>query len=354
MFNALGVYIFAGGFTLGVREHFNVLAHLEDGDFGVPTSKKNLPDIPVFTNPATWPLDKFEGVHFIYGNPPCAPWSNSARSWKKSAAGVKEMSRYETDPRTSCVYTMFETLERLRPRVWAWESVPGAFSKGRPLVDSLTERANALGYSATYVFENAVHLGVPQRRRRFFCVFHDILIPWAYEKQPERTVRDAIGGWSMEKSGDVYPIKDRTTELLKHVLPGTGLRGTFDRLHAGEKMELNERGHIKGRPTFSSLRLHYDRPGSTMIGGAHQFHPEFDRLITVKEAQVLCGYPYDFEFVGRIGHCFPQMAKAVLPPVGKWLAENVQAALTNNQSALKQNMLMDFDRHKQEVLCESF
>jgi DNA (cytosine-5)-methyltransferase 1 len=350
---ALGVYIFAGGFTLGVRQHFNVLAHLEDGDFGVPTSKRNLPDIDVFTNPETWPLEKFEGVQFVYGNPPCAPWSNSARSWKKSQAGIKEMSRYETDPRTSCVYTMFSTLEKLRPRAWAWESVPGAFSKGRPLVDSLTERANALGYSATYVFENALHLGVPQKRRRFFCIFHDVEIPWTYEHQPLRTVWNAIGGWSMEKAGDVYPIKGATQELLKHVKPGTGLKGTWNKLHP-EPHELNERGHVKGRPTFSSLRLSYDRPASTMIGGAHQFHPEHDRMITVKEAQVLCGYPYEFEFVGRIGHCYPQMAKAVLPPVGKWLAENVSRALAANIPAARKTILMDFDRDRQEILCESF
>ena len=27
---ALGTYIFAGGFTLGVKKHFDVLAHFED------------------------------------------------------------------------------------------------------------------------------------------------------------------------------------------------------------------------------------------------------------------------------------------------------------------------------------
>ena len=39
--NALGCYIFQGSFTLGVAPYFNVLATLEDGDFGEVTTKLN-------------------------------------------------------------------------------------------------------------------------------------------------------------------------------------------------------------------------------------------------------------------------------------------------------------------------
>jgi len=44
-FRAVGAYIFAGGFTLGVRQHFNGLCHLEEGSYGVATMRKNQPDI---------------------------------------------------------------------------------------------------------------------------------------------------------------------------------------------------------------------------------------------------------------------------------------------------------------------
>jgi len=79
---AVGAYIFAGLFTVGVCEHFDVLCHLEDGPFGVATARKNWPDMPIHTDPATWPTKELrrEGVTLIYCNPPCAPWSKAAPS----------------------------------------------------------------------------------------------------------------------------------------------------------------------------------------------------------------------------------------------------------------------------------
>src|SRR5260370_23897113 len=77
---ALGVYIFGGGFTVGVkRAGFRVLGHLEDGPFGVSTAKRNHPELSghIHTDPASWPLDQFGMVDFVYGNPPCAPWSQA-------------------------------------------------------------------------------------------------------------------------------------------------------------------------------------------------------------------------------------------------------------------------------------
>src|SRR6266566_8003425 len=139
---ALGVYIFAGGFIVGVKcVGFNVVTHLEDGPFGVSTTKRNHPELAghVHLDPASWPLDQLRGVDFVYGNPPCAPWSQAGMSWKHKR-GLAD-SWWERDPRVSCVYQMFDVLEKVRPRVWAWESVARAAVAGRPLIDSLAERA---------------------------------------------------------------------------------------------------------------------------------------------------------------------------------------------------------------------
>ena len=43
---ALGSYIFAGGFTIGVKKHFDIEAHFEgDGAYGADTFSLNYPDI---------------------------------------------------------------------------------------------------------------------------------------------------------------------------------------------------------------------------------------------------------------------------------------------------------------------
>ncbi len=48
MYKVIGSFIFAGGFTVGVSKYFDVLAHLEDSNYGVNTFSANHPNIPVY------------------------------------------------------------------------------------------------------------------------------------------------------------------------------------------------------------------------------------------------------------------------------------------------------------------
>jgi hypothetical protein len=48
---AIGSYIFAGGFTIGVKKHFDIEAHLEGDGYGADTFSLNYPEIPVFVGP---------------------------------------------------------------------------------------------------------------------------------------------------------------------------------------------------------------------------------------------------------------------------------------------------------------
>lgn len=71
---ALGSFIFAGGFSLGVSESFDVLAHLEETNYGVATVRRNFPDLPVRVGRDRWPLDALAAgsqIDWIFGNPPC-------------------------------------------------------------------------------------------------------------------------------------------------------------------------------------------------------------------------------------------------------------------------------------------
>jgi len=58
---ALGAYIFAGGFTLGVSKHFDVEAHFEmKPGLYKKTFLANFPKIPVFEGENDWPRKKFK------------------------------------------------------------------------------------------------------------------------------------------------------------------------------------------------------------------------------------------------------------------------------------------------------
>lgn len=333
---ALGVYIFAGGFTRGIlRAGFNVVGQLEDGPFGVETSRHNHPAVPVVDNYPEWFLGSIRQVDFVYSNPPCAPFSNAGVSTEKK--GVFN-TWWRNDPRTSCITRTFSVLENVRPHFWAWESVQGAFKRGRPLVEQLTRQALEMGYSATYVLMNAAHLGVPQVRRRFFCLFHDHVIEdWQYPPVEDRpnyvmTVRSAFrqlyaSGYK-PSSDDTQKHSQGLHDVLIHTPQGGSLRKTWEKLHPPETWKRKAKGHVIGRPGFNKRRLDYDKVGETVIGGPVQFHPEEDRFLSLREVATLCGYPYDYQFIGTsLNDMYAQVARAVMPPVGHWLGGVVKKSL---------------------------
>lgn len=330
MTTALGVYIFAGGFTVGVkRAGFDVLGHLEDGPFGVATTEANHPGLSraagtIHTDPEAWPLAAYAGrVDFVYGNPPCAPWSAAGMS-PNVRRGASD-AWYDRDPRTSCVYNMFGVLEAVRPRAWAWESVARAATVGRPMIDELAARAAALGYACSIVLLDCADTGLPQTRKRVFVVFHDVAIAWRRPDRRRVTVREALAG--IGDPGDAPRVAQNITDLYGHVRPGEKFFLVHDRLNGRSADDYVGKGRIPGHPNFLQRRLDWDRPSFTMTGGPHLHHPDEPRPITVAEAAAVCGYPPGYAFVGPMASQYSQMAKAVTPPAGEWLAGMVAAGI---------------------------
>ena len=84
---------------------------------------------------------------------------------------------------------------------------------------------------------------------------------------------------------------------------------------------------VQGRPSFQNIRLELDQPSCTLTGGAKQLHPKINRLISVEESGALCGYPRNFKFLGSVGKQYQQVAQAVMPPVGEYLARMVKKGI---------------------------
>lgn len=357
---ALGTYIFAGGFSLGVSKHFKVLAHFEDGTFGTEAVRANMPDIDIFMDPQTWPAAEYKGrVDFVFANPPCAPFS---------MAGVQPLrnrdydhsDKWRQDPRVSCIYNAYELLHQIRPTVWAFESVQGAYKRGRELIDELTRGALKLGYSATHVLFDGIDVGTPQHRRRFFCVFHKVEIPWTYPldhphpdgfKRSDRwpTVREVIGHFPSPDPADVMPLSG-LEDLISITRPGEGFRTAWERRQCErygprENWPKNKNGHFKGRPSFSMHRLAWDMIPPTHIGGCHQAHPEEDRWLSWQEAAALGGYPPDYVFPVSLDQKFVIMYRAVLPAAGEWLARNVRASIEAGRPTRGEVWSRDFEKN---------
>lgn len=330
---ALGNQIFAGGFTLGVEKHFKVLAHFEDGDYGVGSFRAARPKVPVFTDANAWPYEEFPEVDFVYGNPPCAAWSPLGR---RIQAGP---DAWKTDPRVECARLAFTLLELMRPKVWAWESVPQAYSRGRALVDHFAERAHKLGYEVSCVLHNAQYLGAYQHRKRFFMVCHRIAVDWkppafdepmlapdALKLVPKNACPDRL------PDDGYYPLG-----LIKETRPSEPLRGSWVRYVEKLRARAVKRGKdpdaikLPPKAAFGERRVPIDKPSGAVIGDL-MIHPTEDRYLTIGEQLFLCGYPVDYPLTGNVDARQRQIARGVLPPVAEWLARNVKRAITADRA----------------------
>lgn len=347
---ALGVYIFAGGFTLGVRKHFDIMGQLEDGMFGVDTTRKNL-GIEVHTIKPHWPLDKLKGqVDYLYANPPCAPWSVAAAT----TGGLQHWSK---NPLSACWRHTADTVWALRPLIAHIESVRPIYTKGRSMLQEIAKEAAQHGYQCNVILEDAIDCGLSQKRPRFVLCLTRVDYLASATGKPDITAGQMLAEYNAVKKRDrIKGENDRhpnamttDTAFLTKVKPGERLGKVFDKIKRNPQR--NERGHVKGRPSFLKYRLHPDKHSPTQLGGASLFHFKHDRYLTIGEAAWLSGYPADYEFVGSISSAYAQMGKAVLPPVGEHLAFDAKLSIVRGKK-LKPNDIKqarEFTIHKDRV-----
>lgn len=323
---AVGVHIFAGGFSLGMKQAgFRVRAHFEASEYGVATSKANHPELDVWTDPGKWEghVGQYQ-PDVVFCNPPCAPWS-AAGSKVKGGKRDYSAGADPRDPRVACFHQAFGFL-KVRPKVLAIESVTRLWTAGRALADGLIAQATDDGYETSVVLHDGLECGLPQRRKRVFLVFHRVGIEWARPSEPgPRTVREAFADL-LDPDQEIGRVCPEWAELIPDVPPGGRLRDAYMR-RWGESRWDEARGVYGGRPGFLRRRLKWDAPSPTVTGDPCLYHPEENRVLSVREAQVLCGYPADYEFVGAIGRKYAQIAQAVTPPVGRWLGKTLIQAL---------------------------
>lgn len=335
---ALGCYIFAGGFTVGVSKHFNVLAHLEGNTYGVATSKLNFPNLTHYVGFDKWPAVKAD---FVYGNPPCAAWSQN---------NGRDSSAWKSDNRVSCVRELFTLIQATGCRVWVWESVCQAPVKGKEFVDQLIERAAGMGYSATQVFHDAQYLGVPQTRKRWFLVLHNVEFK---PVEPDWKVMSAVECLKQvkptgDRAYDVKGMKDVIEPRLKDIPPGARMRAVWSKVGG----KTGRKGLKVTVPVgLGHVRLRREGPAPATVGYA-MAHPTQHRFLHVNEVAALAGFPPGYQFTGGPmgAQQLDLIARGVCPPVGEWIARAAAKAIKANVTIKKPAMTVyDFRKPPTEV-----
>jgi site-specific DNA-cytosine methylase len=318
---AIASYVFAGGFSIGVSKHFDVIAHLEPSPYGTEVVELNQPDVELYIGKGEWPLkdlDKHK-IDLVFCNPPCALWSSIGMLVQKGGGA------WEQDPRKACWHDCFKIFEKALPRVFVVESVCRAFSPtgGQTLMLEFAERAHEMGYYVTFLFTNSEQCGIAQSRKRFFFVAHREPMDFISDNTPTLNVREALDGIMPD---EFYEIPE-FSHILDKVGYSQGLREVWEE-HVPESQRIrNKQGHVKGRPMFMVHRIHPDKPLGAMAGNYYIHHSE-PRFLSVAEMKVLGGYPADFVFPKMsIGKKITYLCQAVMPAVSEWLARQIKIGL---------------------------
>ncbi|MFG0245705.1 MAG: DNA cytosine methyltransferase [Phycisphaerales bacterium JB052] len=287
---AVGTHIFAGSFTIGMMEHFEVLCHLESSNYGVETFNKNYPDIPVYSEVSDWPLEVLSemDVDLVYGNPPCAPWARQGLN-----NSLQTGRDWRDDDRLDCIHHHVEALRVIEPKFWVWESVTRAFTAGRELVQMIEDMVLEAGYSVTHFIHEANFLGSCQKRPRYMMIVHDRPINWEWPSFERTLLKDV---WHKVenvkfKGVEARPTNDEIWErwqrLMPKLKPDQKLRELWIEHHPDTK---------RGRPYNMVRRIDLNQPTKTLVGGVTWIHPTEDRFLDTNEMAVLMGYPDGYQW----------------------------------------------------------
>lgn len=334
---ALGVDIFAGGFTLGISQHFEILGHLEEGSYGALSSKMNFPHLPIVVGQDNWKpfLDDLVArrgkPNLVYCNPPCAMFSIAGATMRGGGEAWRD------DPRQSCWHACFSVFEYLKPDFFVIESVTRAYTAGREFIQGFVDRAAAMGYSTTHLLLDAQHLGLPQIRKRYFMVIHkkrlSIQQPnWG----PVTTVDEALA--DVTDPGYFSPINDPVQKSMVPLLgPDTPMRPMWEK-HMEETVGPPETWPrstfgVIGRPRLFLRRINGKRPIGT-IAGDYFIHPHEDRMLGVNELKKLGGFPLDYVFEQHPRYWPAYISRGVSPTVGAYLGAQISAALTHSPTEI--------------------
>lgn len=284
----------------------------------------------------------------VIGGPPCQGFSPIGK-------------RDKGDPRNSLVAEFYRHIEILRPKFFIMENVEGLLqSDNIGVLNSALELVPSNYRIIGPVVVNAAHFGAATNRRRVIIVGYDpsevdpITLDTIMPSVPERlaTVREAISdlpspvpeddqnefGWARYPARALAGLSVYARQLRQPPPSHLGWKEAASRHGEGfvsgtvatrhSKAVARRYAIVKGGGTdrtTKSVRLEWDgqcptlRAGTGPEKGAFQavrpLHPSKARVITVREAARLQGFPDWFVFHPTKWHSFRMLGNSVSPSV---------------------------------------
>lgn len=338
-----------GGLTLGAQQAGFASAISIDHDtnltssfaYNFPSANLKMADISGLSA-AT--IRKAVGgpIDGVIGGPPCQGFSSIGR---QNAA----------DPRRELLLDFFRLVRGLRPKFFLMENVRGlGYARNLHVLDLglelLPQRYRVVGP----MLLDCANFGAATSRPRIFVVGYDSEQMESFEASmfegtlPPTTVRDAISDlekvktrgfessgfdlWSME-SGET--LSEYARKLRGRTRIVTGHRKTPHKLEIVKRFSTVKQGEKDG--VGKHVRLSWNgqcptlRAGTGSDHGSFQsvrpIHPSKNRVITVREAARLQGFPDNFRFHPTTWHSFRMIGNSVNPIIARALLSVIREKL---------------------------
>jgi DNA (cytosine-5)-methyltransferase 1 len=364
---AIDLFCGCGGISAGLRmAGFNIVAGVDIEPKYIATFAHNLPGAKSLTLDLskTSPQKFMDLVDIrpgeltlLSGGPPCQGFSKN----------VPRKHRYLDDPNNLQIKTFLDYCEAIRPRIVLMENV-AEMKNGfdRSYTEQIIERLNDADYSVREIVLNAADYGVPQRRKRtFFMASRDGIlfgVPFPTHTSKSEyfdllspshiTVWDAIGDlpslphdatppayleYADEPFSDFQKMMRNGTRLVSNHSPRCLKPTQYARLaalEAGQGLkDLPKHLQVKGGYSGAYGRLTKDMVSPTITrwvfhpGSGRWGHPVDIRVLTIREAARIQGFPDSFEFIGSYTQQAGQLGNAVPPLLIERVVKNMLSQL---------------------------
>ncbi len=283
-----------------------------------------------------------DGCDIILGGPPCQGFSVH----RINDAGVD-------DPRNSLILRYFEFIDKLRPKIFLMENVPGIlWKRHQAYLQKFYKRGKRTGYLLKKpVLLDARDFGVPQRRKRIFILgirkdvrFNAIWPPNpTHGDEKARKQNSSLKPWQIAKEVFAEPLSpedenkhhmNHSKELIK-VFKSTPLNGGSR--SQSKRILPCHKNHTGHKDVYG--RINPDQPGPTMTTACINpskgrfVHPTEHHGITIRHAARFQTFPDWFIFKGGLIAAGAQIGNAVPVKLGEVLLKSVSQGLNKKSNS---------------------
>ncbi|EGQ9981063.1 DNA cytosine methyltransferase [Vibrio parahaemolyticus] len=331
-----------------------------------PETRTILSDIAQMDSESWGLILNKQQIDGVIGGPPCQGYSRMGHSDK-------------TDPRRTLLAHFFRTINIIKPKFFVMENVEGLLDdKNRYELDAALEIIDPQYEVLQPIVVNALDYGAPTSRKRVIVVGYmpefvsDIDETELIPANPKRTtVGEAIldinepipqtkdkadFGWTTYRTDSglseyarrmrSFPPKNLGDPEMNNKLFQGLVSGNFDTRHTPtvrERYKSLKQGQIDRISKAKKLELNGFCPtlraGTGSDKGSHQavrpIHPNSGRVITVREAARLQGFPDWFSFHTTKWHSFRMIGNSVSPLVSQSILGLIKSRIMSEQSIAK-------------------